>query len=139
MKTKTKVLHDASNCVLCRTCEYVCPANAICITPKDAMHVSYIIWNNSCTLCGNCAYFCPTDALHLEESLAPINKQSDKYITTTASEVTYTTCKTCGQTMVAIPERFLEKGFSRSDIALQALFELCPSCRTHTTFSKRVL
>lgn len=139
MNTKTKVLHEAQNCILCRTCESVCPADAIKITPQDATRVSFVIWQNSCTLCGNCAYFCPSSALSLEETFAPINLQSEKYAATVHSEVTYARCPKCGESMIRIPQTLLQKGFGEKSLEIASLFENCAKCRSIELFERRVL
>jgi formate hydrogenlyase subunit 6/NADH:ubiquinone oxidoreductase subunit I len=139
MNTKTKVLHQAQNCILCRTCESVCPADAIKITPQDAMHVSFIIWQNSCTLCGNCAYFCPTAALSLEASASLINLQSEKYTAITHTKVAYVHCPTCKESMIRVPQTLLQKGFGEKHSEMALLFERCPKCRSIELFERRVL
>lgn len=135
--TKTKILLHEDECILCRTCQYVCPAGAINIEAKDATHFSFIIWQNSCTLCGNCTYFCPTKAIYSAQDTAPINLQGDKYTTTTSKEVVYQTCSNCNASMIVIPDSVIKKGFDTCTPELRALFNLCPQCRATHTFSKR--
>jgi len=135
--TKTKILLHENECILCHTCQFVCPAGAISIEAEDATHFSFIIWHNSCTLCGNCTYFCPTHAIHAAQNDAPINLQGDKYTTTTSKEVVYQNCSHCNASMIGVPDTLIEKGFATLTPELRSLFNLCPKCRTNQTFNKR--
>lgn len=138
MTTKTHVLLNEAECVLCQTCSYVCPAGAINITPH-ALGATFIVWHNSCTLCGNCNHFCPTKAISLASEHAPINDKTTKYTTTTTKEVMYHTCSSCGKLMQPISPSLLEKGFKTLSPTLVALFQQCAQCRSLDTFAKRVL
>ncbi len=137
---KGKLSYDPTQCIVCQTCAFVCPAGAINITCK-ALKQSYdfIIWHNSCTLCGNCTYFCPTGAIALSDVRAEALPQSQKYTAITSSTLTFDRCPKCAEPMIKTPEALLNKGFSRLDDSVVALFSLCPKCRRESTFTKRVL
>lgn len=137
---KGQITFNAEQCVVCKTCAFVCPANAISITCTQPQRFhDFIIWHNTCTLCGNCTYFCPTGAIALSSSPAKATPQHEKYTHVTANVVHYTQCTQCGENMTHIPQTLLERGFKEVDATLRALFDLCPKCRRDYTFEKRAL
>lgn len=136
---KGKVSFSKEQCILCQTCAYVCPAGAIDISSMNANEsYDFIIWHNTCTLCGNCAYFCPTGAIHLSDEPANAKPQSEKYTSILANKVTYGSCAKCHEPLINVPEKFIEKGFKDITNELRSLFLLCPKCRQHHTFERRV-
>ena len=75
-----KVSFNTDICVLCGTCQYVCPAGAINIEEShNKKGFDFQVWHNSCTLCGNCEYFCPTTAIRLSRDFNEVNLQENKY------------------------------------------------------------
>ena len=136
-----KIKFDNTLCVLCHTCEFVCPANAICIESSNEQSALYTftLWHNSCTLCGNCTYYCPSGALMLSHEENAINTQEHKYTHAIHANVSLTTCSSCGETMLALPHTFLAKAFGSTCASLEEHFRLCPTCRRTHTFSQRVL
>lgn len=136
---KGKINFDTSICVLCGTCQYVCPAGAINIEPsKDGNGYDFTVWHNTCTLCANCEYFCPTKSMHLTHDCNEINLQKDKYTSVTEGQVKYVTCSQCGQKMIKVTDELLLKGFNYVNEQIKALSCLCNQCRQKKTFSKRV-
>lgn len=128
-------------CVLCNTCVFVCPANAICIekTANSNEVYTFTLWHNSCTLCGNCSYYCPSGALRMSDKESAISLQEHKYTHAIHANVSLTPCPSCGEAMVALPDTFLTKAFGSHTPLLQEHFRLCPTCRRTHTFSQRVL
>ena len=47
------------NCIMCGTCQTVCPTDAI-----SAGDPKYVIDPDVCIDCGSCAQVCPSDAIH---------------------------------------------------------------------------
>ena len=137
---KGKIDFNPDNCILCATCQFVCPAGAIDIQRSKEKKTSYdfTVWHNTCTLCGNCEYFCPTKAIYMSEDTAQSSLQEDKYTNIMSKTVTYSTCTLCGEEMIKIPDALLLKGFGFIDEHNKALFSLCPQCRQKQTFLKRV-
>ncbi|ACZ12218.1 4Fe-4S dicluster domain-containing protein [Sulfurospirillum deleyianum] len=128
-------------CVLCNTCLFVCPANAICIekTAQTESMYDFTLWHNSCTLCGNCIYYCPSGALRMSDETTAISLQEHKYTHAIHANVSLTTCSSCGKEMVALSDSFLHKAFGHTSTSLEEHFRLCPTCRRTHTFSQRVL
>ena len=57
-KKKGKIVIDDDRCMLCGTCEAVCPEIAVLLKPT---HVE--INHEKCSGCGLCIPACPTEAL----------------------------------------------------------------------------
>lgn len=134
-----KVAFHTDICVLCGTCQYVCPAGAINIEESsDKKGFDFEVWHNTCTLCGNCEYFCPTKSIHLSHDTNEINLQVNKYKNITYGQVKYVKCSNCKQDMVKVTNELLLRGFGYINEDIKKLSNLCSDCRTKTTFDKRV-
>ena len=75
---KMEIIHYQNKCIACKTCEAICPKNAIQFKDKP------IINKNSCDLCGLCVDNCPTNALEMvgkyytvQELLDEVAKERD--------------------------------------------------------------
>jgi formate hydrogenlyase subunit 6/NADH:ubiquinone oxidoreductase subunit I len=70
---------DPDHCILCRTCEDVCPWSCVSIAPTRCMagaedggagseasssRAVFVVDDTACTRCSVCADRCPTDALY---------------------------------------------------------------------------
>lgn len=136
---KGQVQTNTNTCVLCGTCQYVCPSGAIDIQEsKDKKGFDFRIWHNTCTLCGNCEYFCPTKSIHLSNQLNKINLQKDKYKNVTVEQVSYVECIECGDKMIKVADELLLKGFGHINNEIKKLAVVCHACRQKRTFLKRV-
>ena len=76
LNTNFRGKHTLNNCVGCRICQKVCPANAISINKNANIIESYFIDYSKCIFCGNCIYNCPTKSIKLSDEfeLATPNK-----------------------------------------------------------------
>lgn len=65
------------NCCVCKTCERVCPANAISVE-KNEKGITFNIDLKRCIFCGNCMYYCPKKAINMTNNfeLATDNKEN---------------------------------------------------------------
>jgi Ni,Fe-hydrogenase III small subunit/ferredoxin len=125
---------DESACTACRTCETVCPSNAIQITKvKDGyMHK---IWHNSCCFCGNCAYFCPTNAIFNTNDFDTAKLQSEKYTDVLESFIELKECKECGEKFKIATQSLLDRAYVNSNLA-KLDNDICPSCRKINNFKR---
>lgn len=136
---KGKIQFNTDICVLCGTCQYVCPSGAIHIEKSsDKLGHDFIVWHNTCTLCGNCEYFCPTKSMHLSHDYNEINPQEEKYKNTTKGQVKYVKCSHCNKDMIKVTDVLLVKGYGHVNEDIKKLSYLCSDCRKIQTFNKRV-
>lgn len=136
---KGKIAFHSDTCVVCGTCQYVCPAGAISIEKSSDTHsIDFRIWHNTCTLCGNCEYFCPTNSIYFTHGLNEVNLQENKYKNTSSGTIHYVKCTECGKEMIQVAETLLKKGFGYLNDDISKLSHLCPECRQKATFKKRV-
>lgn len=136
---KGKIQFNTQICVLCGTCQYVCPSGAINIKPSDnGLGYDFTVWHNTCTLCANCEYFCPTKSMKLTHDYNELNRQEDKYKNTSRGHVKYVECTGCGKLMVKVTDELLLRGFTYVNEQIKTLSYLCNECRQKKTFSKRV-
>lgn len=125
---------NADECTACRTCEIVCPSNAIKITKQGDKFI-HEIWHNSCCYCGNCSFFCPTGAIFNTNSFDTAKLQNEKYTDVNRAEISYSTCKECGEKFKAPTDGLLSKAYNEKNIKkLDAT--LCPSCRKIENFKR---
>jgi ferredoxin len=55
-----RVKYDEKNCIRCKQCTKVCPANAVVFDKKEKV-IRYHLFR--CTFCGECVAVCPAKAL----------------------------------------------------------------------------
>lgn len=136
---KGKVELEKNSCVLCGTCQYVCPSGAIDIEESENKKgFDFRVWHNTCTLCGNCEYFCPTNSIRLSTEFNKINLQKDKYKNITVEQIKYVKCRECGTNMIKVSDELLLKGFENINSQIKKLAFTCHTCRQNKTFLKRV-
>jgi hydrogenase-4 component H len=124
--------HDASLCVGCRTCGYVCSPSAITFDDSNAEFIVWKYFAGQCTFCGRCAQYCPTHAISLQGK--PLGAARDQSTHRLADNVMYHKCASCGQPIVPLPEltmMYLYNGLVHETTA--AAQTLCSRCRQRAT------
>ncbi|GAF05852.1 4Fe-4S binding protein [Saccharicrinis fermentans] len=58
---------DWDKCILCESCELVCPTSAIIINPCSNEEIK--LYPSLCTGCQACLRSCPTEAIYCVESV----------------------------------------------------------------------
>ncbi len=130
-----KISVDDKLCTGCKTCETVCPANAIKIeaTPTGFSHT---VWHNTCCFCGNCAYYCPTGAISNSYDFKTVRDYAEKYSHTNRIDIEYRECDECKEKYTPPSHPLLEKSLAPDSHHIDKLEHLCPSCRKNLTFTK---
>ncbi|WP_456387666.1 4Fe-4S dicluster domain-containing protein [Desulfolithobacter sp.] len=132
--------YDQKECIGCGTCEHVCPADAIRVTPqKDGQGISFSFWLGTCTHCGNCEYFCPTSAVYHTDNFHTAQLQEDKYLPVAEGTVLFVSCRECGRQMKPPVESLLQRAFIEVSKELRQLASLCPECRKKENFRRLYL
>jgi len=121
-------------CTACRTCETVCPSNAIQITQTEDGYI-HKIWHNTCCFCGNCAYFCPTNAIFNTNDFDTAKLQSEKYTDIVDSFIALHECKECGEKFKSATQELLDRAYINSN-QKKLNNDLCPSCRKINNFRR---
>ncbi len=125
---------NEENCVACRTCETVCPSNAIEISKtKDGF--IHKIWHNSCCYCGNCAYFCPTGAIFTTNNFDTAKLQNEKFSDVNIGYIHYSTCSNCQEKYIAPTKGLLNKAYNENNIK-KLNEKICPKCRKEANFKR---
>ncbi len=122
------------DCTACRTCEIVCPSNAIEITKTKDGFV-HKIWHNSCCYCGNCAYFCPTGAITSTNSFDTAKLQNQKYSDVDVKQIKKEVCIECGDRYIKPTEGLLDRAYNQKNRA-KLNQNICPKCRKIANFKR---
>ncbi len=130
-----KISLDEANCIACRTCETVCPSNAIKISPSENGGFVHKIWHNSCCFCGNCVYFCPTGAIFSTNNFDTARLQNEKFSDTNIGYINYDKCSVCGEEYIAPTKGLLEKAYKYDNIK-KLNKNICPKCRKEANFKR---
>jgi len=121
-------------CTACRTCEIVCPSNAIQISETKNGFV-HKIWHNSCCYCGNCTYFCPTDAIFSTNDFHTAKLQSEKFEDVHIGYIDYKKCSHCGDEYMPPSKGLLEKAYIYDNVT-KLNEKICPKCRKEANFKR---
>ncbi|QOR61152.1 4Fe-4S dicluster domain-containing protein [Sulfurovum sp. ST-21] len=126
---------NEENCTACRTCETVCPSNAIEISSTDDGWFVHKIWHNSCCFCGNCAYFCPTDAIFATNSFDTAKLQSEKFSDVNIGYIDYQKCSCCGEMYMPPSQGLLNKSYIYNNVS-KLNERICSKCRKEANFKR---
>jgi len=121
-------------CTACRTCETVCPSNAIQITKIEDGYI-HKIWHNSCCFCGNCAYYCPTDAIFNTNNFDTAKLKNQKFTDIVKSFIKLKKCKVCGKEFKSATKNLMDKAYINSKIK-KLNNDICPNCRKINNFKR---
>jgi len=129
-----KMTLNEDACTACRTCEIVCPSNAISITKTEDGYI-HKIWHNSCCFCGNCAYFCPTNAIFSTNDFDTAKLQNEKYTDVLESFIELKECSECGEKYKAASQSLITRAYVNSKPE-KLNTNICPSCRKINNFKR---
>ncbi len=129
-----KMTLNKEACTACRTCETVCPSNAIQITKTEDGYI-HKIWHNSCCFCGNCAYFCPTKAIFNTNNFDTAKLQNEKYTDVLESFIELKECKECGVKFKGATSSLINRAYINSTPE-KLNNNICPSCRKIENFKR---
>jgi len=129
-----RVSLDESECTACRTCETVCPSNAIQIT-KEGNTFTHKIWHNTCCYCGNCAFFCPTGAISLTNSFDTAKYSDEKYTDVGIGHISQKECIECGEFFKSATVSLIDKAYKNSKKE-KLNTNLCPTCKKEANFKR---
>ncbi len=130
-----RVTLDQDLCTACRTCETVCPSNAIKITKTENGDFIHKIWHNTCCYCGNCAFFCPTGAISLTNDFDTAKHSDEKYTDVNTGYIYQKECAECGELFKSATKALIKRAYKNSK---EEKFNpsLCPSCRKEANFKR---
>ncbi len=117
---------DASRCVACGTCAYVCVSGAI--TGADAAGgYAWAYEPGRCAFCARCLDHCIGGALSMEERAAPAYVRPGEL----RLEVTvpFPACVSCGAPTRPAPDVFLRRAFAQVGPETRELMKRCERCR----------
>jgi ferredoxin len=116
---------DASLCLACRACAYVCPTLAISFLERPWGH-RVAVSMGACLFCGRCQTECPTGAIYLTSGCSLVNEAEQEF--TIARDVSFETCTDCGRLMVPVVP-YLTQLYPRMPGVLKDAYSRCPGCR----------
>jgi formate hydrogenlyase subunit 6/NADH:ubiquinone oxidoreductase subunit I len=117
---------DASKCLTCGICDYVCVSGAITVT-RHTLDCDWRYDPGRCTFCGRCVDHCPGEALGHDPERAPayaVHGALD-----TAARVSYPPCPVCGRPSLPFDERLLARAHEQVTDELRERARLCDRCR----------
>lgn len=133
-RMRGKVVIDPKLCVGCGTCEHVCVAGAIKITPHaDGCGHDITVWRNTCCLCAQCRHYCPTHAISVINDWHLAHREEQKYTFIERAEIHYAKCAGCGAPLRVLPRPILEKIYAAHPEYIDTIAKLCPECRRKKT------
>lgn len=130
-----KITLNEKLCTGCRTCETVCPANAIRVT-ENAEGFTHTVWHSTCCYCGNCGYYCPTGAISNTNDFGTIHAQEDKFKHTHVARIKFNRCERCDKKYIRASSSLIEKSFTDSTESTDEIRSVCPECRKELTFER---
>ncbi|HML22457.1 MAG TPA: 4Fe-4S binding protein [Aggregatilinea sp.] len=122
-----QVVQDASLCVGCTTCAYVCSPSAITFEDQVGDHVAWQYDAGRCTFCGRCVAFCPTHALSSVPQPTPLATTRDEQLT--VHHIQYQACADCGKPIIPLPLAALDTFSLPLQTAIAERVHLCEACR----------
>ncbi len=118
--------HDASECVACGACAYVCGPGAIQLIEQDEQAV----WEfdpGRCTFCARCLDVCEPGALRMDDKC--VGSYTKVGGLRQMSEVKYPTCEDCGTKIRPLSQKVLQKVPEELRGAVEEGSHLCEDCR----------
>ena len=121
------LLHiDASHCLACGMCAYVCVSDAITgLEQAESYQWSYE--PGRCTFCARCVERCPGQALAMAAEPAPSYAQRGALALTV--QVPFPACPDCGKPTRNATDEWLRSAFGNVDDKVRDLARLCARCR----------
>jgi len=122
-----RVRIDASRCLACGTCSYVCVSDAI-TGSNDVLAYHWVYDPGRCTFCARCLERCPGHALTMESKPAPIYRKCGEL--RVSVDVQLPACPECGQPSRPVTPDLILLAFGETVTnETRAAMNLCPSCR----------
>ncbi|HEX2979269.1 MAG TPA: 4Fe-4S dicluster domain-containing protein [Anaerolineaceae bacterium] len=121
--------HEASLCVGCQTCAYVCSPSAITFDTSEPTSIVWQYFTEQCTFCGRCVQYCPTHALTFDAQSPVVT--GDRSLHHLADRVQYHPCARCGRPIVPLPVPVLARLYGDGmQFQIEKLNQLCERCRS---------
>ncbi len=130
------LVHEATACVACQSCAYVCSPGAIRFDAGRGQATLWEYFAGQCAYCGRCVDYCPTGALRFEPRRMPVTGilAELKF----SHPVPFQTCGRCGKPFTPLPEQALARTHGDPlPEAIAATRHLCEACR-RLWFSERL-
>ena len=120
------VLLDASRCIGCGMCAYVCVSESV-TGRGDETQYHWRYEPGRCTFCARCVDRCPADALSMSPDSPPIYARPREL--DTMHEVPFPACKLCGKPKRPSPDTLLRWAAPSMDGTTRDRYQLCEACR----------
>lgn len=120
------VLLDASHCIGCGLCAYVCVSESV-TGASDETQYQWHYEPGRCTFCARCVDRCPADALSMSADSPPVYSGPGEL--DTKHDVPFPACKRCGKPKRPSPETLLRWAATSVDDKTHELYQLCERCR----------
>lgn len=121
-----RVLLDASRCIGCGMCAYVCVSNAI-VGKDHGAHYQWQYDGGACAFCGRCVERCPAGALSQAAEPAPSYERSGGLVA--RHVVRFAPCPGCGEPTRQLPAERLAAAYPALDDTQRELLAQCERCR----------
>lgn len=119
---------NATECLACGTCAYVCVSNAI-TGRDDGASYAWTYEPGRCTFCARCVDHCPGHVLSMESQPVRAYFQFGELQERVA--VPLPLCVECGAPMRPVTEELLHRAFPDITDSVRESVRLCERCRRH--------
>ena len=135
LKNHVRPLIDKGKCTGCGLCTIDCPTKALTINQSDEKDTCQLLFRQgACDACGVCEKSCPENCLQLVEKEPEEDEAGEEVKVIFEDDVSR--CMECG--IPLFPRSMVKKMETKISMNRETTwpFELCPSCRIKTQFTR---